>query len=212
MIYLCSNTPSDDKSVIWLNLCQIKYLPFSVDLSEFSALIISSKNAIKALSFNKIKPNPSLEVFAIGQKTAQAALDFGFKNVRIALNSHGNEFAKEITQSLQNHHALLLSPKEQASDIKGILENSNIKFNQIIAYENTIKKITENLDFPKNSIFIFTSPKNVEAFLFNFTWRDDFRAVAIGKTTAQALFEVCEPVISEKQNISQCIKIAKNLV
>lgn len=211
MIYLCSNTPSDDKSVFWLNLCEIKYLPFSVDLSEFSALIISSKNAIKALSFNKIALNPSLEVFAIGQKTAQAALDFGFTNVRISSNSHGNEFAKEITKSLKNQHTLLLSPKEQVSDIKGILENSNINFSQIIAYENTIKKITKNLEFPKNSVFIFTSPKNVEAFLFNFTWRNDFKAVAIGKTTANALKNISKAVISNEQNIKECIKIAKNL-
>ena len=77
MIYLCSNTSCDDENIVHLELCKIKYASFSVDLSAFSALVISSKNAISALEFNKIPSNNKISVFAIGKASANAASKYG---------------------------------------------------------------------------------------------------------------------------------------
>ena len=46
MIYLISNTPFDDESVEKISLCDIKFNKFNIDLSEFDALIVTSKNGI----------------------------------------------------------------------------------------------------------------------------------------------------------------------
>ena len=211
MIYLCSNTSCDDENIVHLELCKIKYASFSVDLSAFSALVISSKNAISALEFNKIPPNNKISVFAIGKASANAASKYGFGCVYKAQNSHGDEFALEIAPGLKGKKTLLLRPKEQISDIKGILEKNGVLLSEQIAYENSIVTAPKR-QFETGAVFIFASPKNVEGFLKNFAWRDDFRAVAIGKSTASALKSFTNPLVSNKQNISECIKIAKNLL
>lgn len=211
MIYLCSNTSCDDENIIHLELCKIKYASFSVDLSAFSALVISSKNSINALKFNHIAPNDEIYVFAIGKASAKAASEYGFKSVYEAQNSHGDEFALEIAPQLKGKKTLLLRPKEQVSDIKGILEKKGVLLSEQIAYENSIVTAPKRR-FESGAVFVFASPKNVEAFLKNFKWRADFKAVAIGKSTANALQKICEPLVSNKQNLSECIKIAKNLL
>ena len=52
-IYLISHT--QNKAVKNLKVCEIEFLKFSVDLNKFEALVITSKNSIKALKFNNIK-------------------------------------------------------------------------------------------------------------------------------------------------------------
>ena len=52
-IYLISHT--QNQAVKNLKVCEIEFLKFSVDLSKFEALVITSKNSIKALKFNNIK-------------------------------------------------------------------------------------------------------------------------------------------------------------
>ena len=117
----------------------------------------------------------------------------------------------EIASGLKGKKTLLLRPKEQISDIKGILEKNGVLLSEQIAYENSIVTAPKR-QFATGAVFIFASPKNVEGFLSNFAWRDDFRAVAIGKNTASALDAFTNPLVSNKQNISECIKIAKNLL
>lgn len=211
MIYLCSNTPSDDESVVHLALTKLEFFKFSVDLGEFDALVISSKNAIKALGANSITANSGILVCAIGKATAETALEYGFSNVLRAQNSHGEDFANEIATKLKGLKTLLLSPKEQVSDIAGILEFHKIKCDKIIAYENSIITNAPKMDFEKGSVFIFTSPINAKAFLANYAWQDDFKAIAIGKSTANAI-NFTKPIISDEQNIQNCIKMAKNLL
>lgn len=189
----------------------MEFQNFSVNLGEFNSLIITSKNAINALAFNKIPANTQISVFAIGKASANAALGYGFNQVYEAKNSHGDEFGQEIAPLLKKQKVLLLSPKEQVSDIKGIFERAKIEFKQIIAYENKITQNAPKLEFKSGDIFIFTSPKNVDAFLAHYEWQSTFRAVAIGKSSAKALSSVTEPIISQAQDISTCLSLAKEL-
>lgn len=211
MIYLCSNTSVDDENIVHLELCKIEYFSFSVDLACFDALVISSKNAISALSVNQIPPNDKISVFAIGKASAKSAKDYGFAKVYEAQNSHGDEFALEIAKMLKGKKTLLLRPKEQVSDIKGILENKGVLLSEQIAYENSIVTASKRR-FESGAVFVFASPKNAEAFLANYAWQSSFKAVAIGKSTAKALEKICQPIVSNEQSLQECIKIAKNLL
>lgn len=211
MIYLCSNTSVNDENIIHLELCKIEYASFCVDLSAFSALVISSKNSINALKFNHIALNDEIYVFAIGKASANAAKDYGFTQVYEAQNSHGDDFALEIATMLKGKKTLLLRPKEQISNIEGILEKNGVPLSEQIAYENSIVTAPKRC-FETGAVFIFASPKNVEAFLANYAWQDDFKAVAIGKSTAKALEKICQPIVSNEQSLQECIKIAKNLL
>ncbi|ASM35215.1 uroporphyrinogen-III synthase [Campylobacter sputorum subsp. bubulus] len=210
MIYLVSHTKFNDNSVKHLQVCEIKFHKFSVDLSKFDALVLTSKNSVKALKFNLINL-ANLEVFSIGEGTTKEALNFGFTKIYTAKNAHGNEFANEIARLLKSKKTLFLKAKEVVSDVFGILKNGGVNLIEIIAYENVFLNLPNELKPPKNSIIIFTSPSNVDGFLRNFELDLSYKIIAIGKKTAISLKNFPNIIVSKTQSIENCIEIAKNL-
>ena len=60
---------------------------------------------------------------------------------------------------------------------------------------------------------IFSSPSNVEGFIKNFGKIDEsYKVVVIGNATAKLLSSHKNLIISEKQSIDECLKLAKNLI
>lgn len=210
MIYLISNTPFDDESVEQISLCDIKFNKFNIDLSEFDALIVTSKNGINSLKFNSIILADIL-VFAIGKATALSCKEFGFTQIYEALNSHGSEFGAEILEKLYGKRVLFIKAKETISNLDIYFNQNGIDISVIDGYENLILKKDISSKPKSNSILIFTSPINVRAFIQNLGWDDSYKAVAIGKATAQALKPYTDPIISKSQTIKDCVELAKSL-
>ena len=210
MIYLISNTPFDDESVEKISLCDIKFNKFNIDLSEFDALIVTSKNGINSLKFNSIILADIL-VFAIGKATALSCKEFGFTQIYEAQNSHGSEFGAEILGKLYGKRVLFIKAKETISNLDIYFNQNGIDISVIDGYENLILKKDISSKPKSNSILIFTSPINVRAFIQNLGWDDSYKAVAIGKATAQALNPYTDPIISKSQTIKDCVELAKSL-
>ena len=210
MIYLISNTPFDDESVEQISLCDIKFNKFNIDLSEFDALIVTSKNGINSLKFNSIILADIL-VFAIGKATALSCKEFGFTKIYEAQNSHGSEFGAEILGKLYGKRVLFIKAKETISNLDIYFTQNGIDISVIDGYENLILKKDISSKPKSNSILIFTSPINVRAFIQNLGWDDSYKAVAIGKATAQALKLYTDPIISKSQTIKDCVELAKSL-
>ena len=210
MIYLISNTPFDDESVEKISLCDIKFNKFNIDLSEFDALIVTSKNGINSLKFNSIILADIL-VFAIGKATALSCREFGFTQIYEAQNSHGSEFGAEILEKLYGKRILFIKAKETISNLDIYFNQNGIDISVIDGYENLILKKDISSKPKSNSILIFTSPINVRAFIQNLGWDDSYKAVAIGKATAQALNPYTDPIISKSQTIKDCVELAKSL-
>ncbi|WP_086321740.1 uroporphyrinogen-III synthase [Campylobacter devanensis] len=210
MIYLISNTPFDDESVEQISLCDIKFNKFNIDLSEFDALIVTSKNGINSLKFNSIILADIL-VFAIGKATALSCKEFGFTQIYEAQNSHGSEFGAEILEKLYGKRILFIKAKETISNLDIYFNQNGIDISVIDGYENLILKKDISSKPKSNSILIFTSPINVRAFIQNLGWDDSYKAVAIGKATAQALKPYTDPIISKSQTIKDCVELAKSL-
>ena len=210
MIYLISNTPFDDESVEKISLCDIKFNKFNIDLSEFDALIVTSKNGINSLKFNSIILADIL-VFAIGKATALSCKEFGFTQIYEAQNSHGSEFGAEILEKLYGKRILFIKAKETISNLDIYFNQNGIDISVIDGYENLILKKDISSKPKSNSILIFTSPINVRAFIQNLGWDDSYKAVAIGKATAQALKRYTDPIISKSQTIKGCVELAKSL-
>ena len=210
MIYLISNTPFDDESVEKISLCDIKFNKFNIDLSEFDALIVTSKNGINSLKFNSITLADIL-VFAIGKATALSCKEFGFTQIYEAQNSHGSEFGAEILEKLYGKRVLFIKAKETMSNVDIYFNQNGIDISVIDGYENLILKKDISSKPKSNSILIFTSPINVRAFIQNLGWDDSYKAVAIGKATAQALKPYTDPIISKSQTIKDCVELAKSL-
>lgn len=209
-IYLISHT--QNQAVKNLKVCEIEFLKFSVDLSKFEALVITSKNSIKALKFNNIK-KVNLKVFSIGDSSTKEALKYGFSDIYTAKNSHGNEFANEIASFLKDKKTLFLKAEKTVSDVGGILIKNGAILTKITAYKNNFLNLDESLKPPLGSILIFSSPSNVEGFIKNFGKIDEsYKVVVIGNATAKLLSSHKNLIISEKQSIDECLKLAKNLI
>ncbi|EPH10357.1 hypothetical protein HMPREF9309_00136 [Campylobacter ureolyticus ACS-301-V-Sch3b] len=208
-IYLISHT--QNKAVKNLKVCEIEFLKFSVDLNKFEALVITSKNSIKALKFNNIK-KANLKVFSIGDGSTKEALEYGFSDIYTAKNSHGNEFANEIASFLKGKKTLFLKAEKTVSDVGEILIENGAILTKITAYKNNFLNLDKSLKPPLGSILIFSSPSNVEGFIKNFGKIDEsYKVVAIGNATAKLLSSHKNLIISQKQSIDECLKLAKNL-
>ena len=210
-IYLVSNTKTADESVINLSVSRIEFLKFDLNLSEFDALVATSKNAFNALKFNEISVLENLSVFAIASGCAAAAKEFGFSEIYTGQNAHGDDFAREILPLLKGKKVLYLKGKDSASNFLEILQDGGVNIKAIIAYENVINPCNMELKPPKNSILIFASPINVRNFLSNFGWDESYQTISIGKVTAKEL-KFTTPIVSQNQDINACIALAKTLL
>ncbi len=208
MIYLISNSPYKD--AIWLEVCKISFLKFDLILDEFENCIFTSKNGIKSLKFNKISPNLKIKTFCIGEATFKEAKDYGFLNLYLAKNSHGDEFTKEISPLLKGK-TVFIKATQNASNVSEILKQNGINLSVINGYENLSLTLDISKKPPKNSILIFTSPKNVESFIKNFGWDDSYKTIVIGKTTSKILQNYTNPQICKTQSIKNCMNYAKFL-
>lgn len=209
-IYLISNTQSSDPSINNLAVCAIHFNKFTLDTSKFHSLIVTSKNAINALIYNNIKIDPSLKTYAIGEGSLKACKEAGLKRVYLAKNSHGREFAYEIEPLLGDEKILYISAKVTLSGLLDILKEKNIT--HIVGYENRCLNLEPSKKPPKNSILIFTSPRNLECFVENFGWDESYRVVSIGETTSRYLKKYCKDISqSTTQTLDECIKLANSL-
>ena len=209
-IYLVSNTKTADESVVNLSVSKIEFLKFEINLSEFDALVATSKNAFKALKFNGISPI-NLPVFAIANSCAAAARELGFSEIYTGQNAHGDDFAREILPLLKGKKVLYLKGKDSASNFLEILQKGVVNIKAVIAYENVLNPCKMELKPPKDSILIFSSPINVRNFLTNFGWDESYQTISIGKVTAKEL-KFTTPLVSQSQDINACIALAKTLL
>ena len=210
-IYLVSNTKTADESVVNLSVSKIEFLKFDLNLSEFDALVATSKNAFNALKFNEISALENLPVFAIASGCAAAAKGLGFTQIYTGQNAHGDDFAREILPLLKGKKVLYLKGKDSASNFLEILQMGGVNIKSVIAYENVLNPCKMELKPPKNSILIFASPINVRNFLANFGWDESYQTISIGKVTAKEL-KFSTPLVSQSQDINACIALAKTLL
>ncbi len=189
-----------------LEVFQIEYIQSEIDLSKYDALIFTSKNAVYSLdSFNKNWKN--IPSYAIAEKTATIIKKLNGKVAFTGITSHGNDFAQELIYLLKNKKVLYVKALKTVSDLPQILKQNNILLDELIAYKTICKKSNKILE--NNSIFIFTSPSSVECFFKQYSWNDSFKAIVIGKTTANFLPQNINYMISPSTSIDECINLAR---
>lgn len=203
-IYLLSNQKYENTTN--LEVFQIEYVTSEVNLIDYDALIFTSKNAVYSLnSFNEYwKKIPS---FAIAPKTAQIIKEQGGNVVFTGVTSHGNEFAEELISLLKNKKVLYIKALKTVSNLVEILKENEISVDELVTYKTSCKK--SNINLEDNSIFIFSSPSSIECFFKQYSWNDSYKAIVIGKTTANYLPKNVNYEISSQTSIEECIKLAK---
>lgn len=189
-----------------LEVFEIEYLKFNLDLNKYNALVFTSKNAIFSLEENNInwKNIPS---YLIAPKTADIAKKFKANIAFIGSSGHGNDFANELIPHLKDKKVLYIRALKTVSNLTNILIENGVDIDEIVAYKTSCnKKSIEILE--KNSTIIFTSPSSVECFFQKYSWDDSFKAISIGRTTALYLPENIKCEISSITSVEECIKLA----
>jgi len=189
-----------------LEVFQIEYLKFNIDIKKYDALIFTSKNAIFAIDKNN-KYWRDIPSYIIAQKTANIAKEFGSNIVFVGTSGHGNEFAYELIPYLKNKRALYVKALKTVSNLSSILMQNSINLDEIVAYKTICNKINPII-LEKNSTIIFTSPSSVECFFKKYNWDSSFKAIVIGKTTASYLPKSINYQISKITSAEECVKLA----
>lgn len=206
-IYLLNNQKYSN--VENLEVFQIKHIKSEINVLNYDALVFTSKNAVYSLdSFNKDwKKIPS---YVIAPKTAEVIESLGGKIAFIGITSHGNEFAQELINELKDKKVLYIKALKTVSNLVGILKDNKINLDELVAYETFCKET--NIDLEDDSIFIFTSPSSVECFFKQYSWKDSYKAVVIGKTTADYLPKDVDFIMSSETSVDECVNLAKQFL
>jgi len=191
-----------------LPLFEIKFIDMpNLKIKQYDALIFTSQNAILALD-QATKEWKDIPSYVISEQSGKLVKDLKGKLKFFSRSRHGNEFAEEITPLLENKKILYIRAEQVASDIKNILKKNNIKCDEVVMYKNVPLPNTQTKNLPKNSKIIFSSPSTVKYFFKHYEWKDTYKAIVIGKTTAQSLPSDMEFLISETTSLDSCVKKA----
>jgi len=201
-IYLLSSSLYDD--VISVPLLDIEYLNIQVEIEDCDSIIFTSKNAVLAIDRLNSKWK-KLKSFCVGDATAKLVKELG-GNVEIIANGYGDDLIKKILTYNKNKFCYIRG-ENISTDIKSNTIDSII-IKDYILYKTKCKKI--DIEFPNNSIFIFTSPLIVKCFFNQVQWNNSFKAISIGHKTSNKF--PAHVITSEYQTIENCISIAKTLI
>lgn len=117
-------------------LMQVK--PIAADLTgERSAVIISSANALRALDARQVSSLLKLPLFAVGQRSADAAREAGFKDVHSA-NGDAGDLIRLVAASHSDQAAtyLYLAGEDRAADLEDELANRGLRVRTVTVYRN----------------------------------------------------------------------------
>jgi len=208
LIYILSDKIVD--GVKNLNLLEIEFKDEVIDLKNFDALIFTSRNAIKAID-RLDKSWIDLEIFSIGEATADFAKSKGAKRVYFSKKSYGDELAFEIEKNLKGKRVLYVRGRKVASKLFEILQNKKIDISESILYESSCKSCFD-LKKPENdSYIIFSSPSTIKCFFKCFSWHESYKALILGSTTAKFMPDNIKFKISPKPNFQEAVKFIISL-
>lgn len=198
------------EGVISMPLIEVAYKKIQIDLSDYDALLFTSKNGVRAL--DKINKHwQKIPSYAIGEGTANTIETLGGLVAYTAKSSYGDSFALELLSFLQNKKVLFCRAQKVLSDLENILREGGIALDSQVVYETHCRLGDLPQKLHKNAIIIFTSPSTIKCFFKVFTWDESYKAVCIGKKTAAFLPKDISPLISSQQSIVHCIALAKSL-
>jgi uroporphyrinogen-III synthase len=122
--------------VLLIPLMQVRPVP-AVVAGEWSAVIVTSANALRVLSLAQLKPLLGLPLFAVGQRSAEAARAAGFSEIR-ASQGDAEDLVRLVAERYAGQSAphLYLAGEDRAADIAGALAKHSIKVEIVVVYRN----------------------------------------------------------------------------
>jgi uroporphyrinogen-III synthase len=207
-IYILSNTKVDGAQN--LQLIKTETIAPTIDITNFDALIFTSKNGIEHLDIqnDQWKQIPS---YAISEKTANVITTKGGNLVFTGEKGHGDQFATELIEKLQGKKVAFVGAKNVVSNLVEILKENKIDCIHLAIYETKCVEYKKRKVLPKDSIIIFSSPSTIECFFKTIDWDESFQAISIGNTTAKYFPDFITPIISNNTSLESCVEKALSL-
>lgn len=145
----------------------------------------------------------------VSTPTAVYAQKMGMRPLQNA-HGYGKELFEIVKKNYTDKKIFFPHAKVLAFDMIWHLRQHNIDFQEICVYE-TLCSAKENVAFKQEDIFIFTSPSTVACFEENYGFFSGLKAVAIGKTTKEALPQGVEVHTAQETSIYSCVAKARSL-
>lgn len=208
-IYILSDTKVD--GALALPVIKQKFFSCNKNLHAFDYLIFTSKNGV--LAAQNIDPSwRTVPAISIGKATSNMIRKMGGKIFLESDTGYGEELAKTIIMQIPKEKKLLhIRPKVVVTSLKELLQPNGYFIDECIAYETVCIDCTDLQKPPQGSIIIFSSPSTVRCFLNCFDWDESYKAIAIGKKTADVLPSYIDAKLPKEQTIKACIELAKSL-
>ncbi|MDF1878759.1 uroporphyrinogen-III synthase [Sulfurimonas sp. SAG-AH-194-C20] len=193
-------------NTIHVNPLKISFLEVQIDFSKYDYIILTSKQAVKALheqNYNEFKDKQAL---CISKATAQSFEAIKGNILRIG-SGYGDNLSEIIALYPKTKRWLYLRAKEVASDFAEISRKDGYRIDEIIVYESQCSKKIQIVELEEKCTLIFTSPSSVKCFLKYHKLKKSYKVVVIGCTTAKALPLDIDFSIAKETSIQSCLKI-----
>ena len=205
-IYLLSDKKVNN--AVNLPVLQINFIRQGIDFNSYNALIFTSKNSLYALDTLYDDTWKVIPSYAIAPQTAKIIENLKANLTFTGVTNHGDQFAQELVPLLKNKKVLYLRGSKVVSSLVEILNSNNVVCDEVIVYESNCKIYKTKPLLEDDATFIFSSPSTIECFLKNFIWKNSYKAVAIGKTTAKYFPSYIKYIISDSTSLESCVKKA----
>ncbi len=207
-IYLFSISTHPD--AININSLDITFLQPKIDFSSYDFLILTSKQASKALQHYDLQEYIHLPALAISKESAKSYEAIGGTILNVG-DGYGDTLSDKIKQYAKTKRWLYLRAEIVASDFVARCREEGYLIDEAIVYRSACSEAIKKALIAKDAILIFTSPSSLKCFLKNHSFSQENKIIVIGKTTAQALPQGIDFFMSEKRTVQSCVALAKTL-
>ena len=202
-IYLFSISKHPD--AISINSLSIKLLKPQIDFLKYDYLIITSKQASKVLAQYDKNNYISKKALCVSKQSALSYEKLGGDILDIGAG-YGDNLVDKIKQFPKTTSWLYLRAKVVASNFVAVCNADGYNIYEIIVYESDCSRDILECKVEDDANLIFTSPSSVKCFLKNKTIKPTHKVIVIGKTTAKALPNGVNFIISDETTIKSCME------
>ncbi|HIP21201.1 MAG TPA: uroporphyrinogen-III synthase [Sulfurimonas sp.] len=207
--YLFSTSSHPD--TIGVNPLDISFFKPSIDFSKYDYIILTSKQAVKALLQYDYDDYKDKKALCISNATAQSFKQINGNVLEVGAG-YGDNLSEIIIKYPKRTKWLYLRAKTVASNFAEILRRDRYDLDEAILYESSCSENIKSVKFSKNAILIFTSPSSVKCFLKYHEFKENHKVIVIGKTTAKALPSQVDYLITNETSIDSCLAISNSLI
>ena len=208
-IYLFSVSSHPD--AIHINSLSVTFFKPDIDFNHVDYLILTSKQAVKALEQYPKEKFINKKALCISKATATAYEALGGEVLQTG-KGYGDTLTNVIKTYPNELKWLYLRAEVVASEFAKELQYEGYSIEEAIVYKSQCSKKILEAKVPKEAILIFTSPSSINCYLQTHTLYPSQKIIVIGKTTAKALPKGIKPILSPDTTIESCMQIAKKLL